>query len=202
MDSPSSNKDKTCESAPQQYNRTLWQGRSQENNSPTVPNNDQGLPSAVDDLTKAGRVNTGEKRAAERSLSPTSDPKKLKASDEYQKLETMQEDVDPPFPYAEKASKERSGRGWPNTFVHRQGMARPRRKREHAVFDIKDAVRRKLVYTAEDIVDEELEAVGSEGTGGNITDTQAVLAERERHQRFVDVVLRRGRKILDGKAAG
>ncbi|KAI4264318.1 MAG: hypothetical protein L6R42_000575 [Xanthoria sp. 1 TBL-2021] len=105
MDSPSSNEDKTCESAPQHYNRTLWQGRSKENNSPTVPNNDQGLPSAVDDLTKAGRVNTGDKRAAERSLSPTSNPKKPKTSDEYQELKTMQEDVDPPFPYAEKASK-------------------------------------------------------------------------------------------------
>ncbi|KAL8648187.1 MAG: hypothetical protein Q9226_006098 [Calogaya cf. arnoldii] len=64
-----------------------------------------------------------------------------------------------------------------------------------------DAVRRKLVYTAEDIVDEELEAAGS----GGITDIQAMVAvveERKQHQRVVAEMLRRGRKTLDGKGAG
>ncbi|KAI4267371.1 MAG: hypothetical protein L6R38_008284 [Xanthoria sp. 2 TBL-2021] len=84
----------------QQCDRTLWQERSKENNSPTVPNNDQGLHSTVDDLTKAGRVHTGEKRAAERYSTPTSNPKKLKTSDEYEDLKTMQADVDPSSLYA------------------------------------------------------------------------------------------------------
>ncbi|KAL8882598.1 MAG: hypothetical protein Q9198_000421, partial [Flavoplaca austrocitrina] len=62
-----------------------------------------------------------------------------------------------------------------------------------------DAYRRRLVYTDHNIVDEEL---NEEGDNGGVTDIQTVIEQRERHQCFVEEMLRRGRKTLNGKAAG
>ena len=64
---------------------------------------------------------------------------------------------------------------------------------------VEDAYRRRLVYTDHNIVDEEL---NEEGGNGGITDIQTVIEQRERHRGFVEEMLRRGRKTLDGKAAG
>ncbi|KAL8876925.1 MAG: hypothetical protein Q9198_004962 [Flavoplaca austrocitrina] len=62
-----------------------------------------------------------------------------------------------------------------------------------------DAYRRRLVYTDHNIVDEEL---NEEGDNGGVTDIQTAIEQRERHRCFVEEMLRRGRKTLDGKAAG
>ncbi|KAL8893638.1 MAG: hypothetical protein Q9192_005069 [Flavoplaca navasiana] len=62
-----------------------------------------------------------------------------------------------------------------------------------------DAYRRRLVYTDHNVVDEELK---EEGDNGGVTDIQTVIEQRERHRCFVEEMLRRGRKTLNGKAVG